>query len=213
MISTQTANRFKRLLAQLSEKDRGALFAVIESVLDSDSPSSTHASMLSGFFRRHDYEWLKSECEACGSKNDCLECKITDDDPLTLEVSRPVVEVWTFKESGKYYSSKRSFLHEGHFQAAKYGLLDLFRTNDPTVREYSPVTTAFGSEEFSHFVHLSLPAKMEGFCTSLITPANRRSFLSKNPHTVFHPNSGAAPIDTGCNPNNPCGQRWCSSCQ
>ncbi len=86
----------------------------------------------------------------------------------TWEPPIPMIEVMTYKESGKYYSGHTVPVKPEHFASIEaYEFMELLKRNDPSVQDYSPVTGGFTSH-FSHAVNLYLPSKMKGFCTFLM---------------------------------------------
>jgi hypothetical protein len=82
-------------------------------------------------------------------------------------------KVFTWRKSGKYYTSHEVELKPEHATMQGYDLRYLIVNNDPGVKYLSPVSSGFGSDEFYHTIDVDYGDK-QGFCTYLILPWDMR---------------------------------------
>jgi hypothetical protein len=61
---------------------------------------------------------------------------------------KPTIKVVSFKESGKYYSEHTSFLKPEHYDMFGFELSELIKNNDPSVRDYSGLLSAFNGSYY-----------------------------------------------------------------
>jgi hypothetical protein len=209
-LTLDTFRKFKSILERMPSRDREVLTRVIDTALFHPG-AATHvladqSQNLAELLISRNYSGLVPECTTCGNNghSSCPECGTNSEEiSLDFEPSVPLVEVWVFKESGKYYThgvkrlSPEHLTPKGELAMPGFELMDLFKTNHPSVWGYSPVTNHFKSDEFSYFIHVHLPAGVPGFCLFLMTPENRKSYLQKNPELVLHSNPKPREDDSG----------------
>lgn len=88
-----------------------------------------------------------------------------------LDPSRPIMRVSVFKNHGKWYCEKYSYIREKDLELinTSYGfvLLEMFQDNNDELQMYSPVSSGFSDIGFTFFVE---SYNTEGFFKYMFKP-------------------------------------------
>ena len=82
----------------------------------------------------------------------------------------PVVNVTTFKSTGKYYAESNTDLAPEHSKLHGYELAQLFRHDDASVQQYRCVMSSFSQRDFKHVIQVTYPDHVQDFCFFLLDP-------------------------------------------